>query len=169
MEILTYLLDGKLEHRDDQGNVSVLRPGRVQLMRAGSGIVHSEMNPSQDQPVHLLQIWIRPGQRNLSPGYEELDISLKSGELTPLATAMGKGGGLCLEQDASLFALALEAGGQVEHSLVPGRRAWVQIARGAGYVNDVPLQAGDGLGVSGEAQLQLRTNTELEALVFDLA
>jgi redox-sensitive bicupin YhaK (pirin superfamily) len=169
MEILTWVLEGELEHRDSEGNRSVLRPGRVQRMRAGRGIWHSEINPSPERPVHLLQIWIHPDRRGLEPGHAELDVALADGEWTPLATASGRLGGLDLHQDASVYALRLGAGQQAEHTLAPGRRAWVQLVRGRGDVGEVPLEAGDGLGLTDVSLLKLKTDSELEALVFDLA
>jgi redox-sensitive bicupin YhaK (pirin superfamily) len=167
MEILTYVLDGALEHRDSQGNVGVLRPGRVQLMRAGTGITHSEMNPRENETLHLYQIWIQPEARGLAPAYAELE--LKDAKLQPIATRLGLKGGLSIHQDVSVYAARLEAGDALEHPLAPGRHAWVQLARGNGWVGSLPAEVGDGVSLSDEQSVRLRSDDGMEALIFDLA
>jgi redox-sensitive bicupin YhaK (pirin superfamily) len=169
MEILTWVLDGVLEHRDSQGHVSRIHPGRVQRMRAGKGIVHSETNPSTDETLHLLQIWLRPERPGLEPDYEERELELSDGGLTAIATHGGQGGGVALDQDASVLAARLSGGDEVCQALGPDRLAWVQITRGAGTVGDEPVEAGDAAALTHESELRLRGDGELEALVFDLA
>lgn len=169
MEILTYPIEGALEHRDSEGHRSVLRPGRVQLMRAGRGIVHSEMNPLPDRTTHLLQIWIESERRGLAPDYQEIDLDLGEGDHVVLASRGGREGGLDIRQDASVCAVRLGAGGEHVRPLAPGRHAWVQIVSGDGRVADLEVGAGDGVAVSALPELRLSAHSGLEALVFDLA
>ncbi len=170
MEIITYVLDGALEHRDSLGNSSVIRPGDVQRMSAGTGILHSEFNASQTAPVHFLQIWILPEQKGLPPSYEQRTIATaeKRGKLRLIASHDGREGTVTVHQDVDLYAAVLAPGEEVAHDLQPGRQGWVQIARGSATLNGVRLQTGDGAAVSEEESITLRANEEAEVLVFDL-
>jgi quercetin 2,3-dioxygenase len=171
MEILTYVLEGALEHRDSLGTGSVIRPGDVQRMSAGTGIVHSEANPSASEPVHLLQIWLLPERAGIAPGYEQRAFSEEErrGRLRLLASRDGRDGALTIHQDAELYAMLLAAGESVTHRLRPGRHAWVQVAGGAVTLNGKPLRAGDGAAVSGEETVTLSASEGSEVLLFDLA
>jgi quercetin 2,3-dioxygenase len=170
MEIVTYVLDGALQHRDSLGTGSVIRPGEVQRMSAGTGIRHSEFNASQSEPVHLLQIWILPSTTGLEPGYEQrLLPPAAHGGLALVASPDGRDGSLTIHQDTRIYAAQLAAGARVTHGLAGGRHAWVHIARGNLQVNGQALHAGDGAAVSDEAQLALRADDAAEVLLFDLA
>lgn len=171
MEIITYILSGELEHRDSMGNGSVIRPGDVQRMSAGTGVAHSEFNPSDAGPVHLLQIWIMPRARNLPPGYEQKYFSEEErrGRLRLVASEDGRDGSVTIQQDARLYATILETGSSIEHTLADKRYAWIQVARGNLNVNGHELNQGDGAAVSNEHQLQLAANDGAEVLLFDLA
>ncbi len=171
MEIVTSVLEGALEHRDSLGTGSVIRAGDVQRMTAGTGIYHSEFNPSEDGPVHLLQIWLLPEELNLRPGYEQRSAAelAGGGPLRLLASRDGRDGSVTVRQDADLFAARLGAGEAVTHRLRPGRGAWVQVTRGAVELNGRPLRPGDGAAVEDEAELRLTAAEPAEALVFDLA
>ncbi len=171
MEIVTYVLEGALEHRDSMGNGSVIRPGEVQRMSAGSGITHSEYNPSPSESVHLLQIWIRPLEKGIEPSYEQRDFSpqLASGELVTVASSRGADGAVVIQQDAELLAARLKAGARATHALAAGRHAWLQVARGTVEVNGVKLGAGDGAAVSDTGALNISALSDSEFLLFDLA
>ena len=171
MEIITYILEGSLEHRDSMGNGSVIRPGDVQRMTAGTGVSHSESNPSREQSVHLLQIWILPDQGGLKPGYEQKAFSddQKQGRLCLVASEDGRDGSVTIHQDASVYATVLAAGDEVVHTLAPGRHAWLQIARGAVTVNGENLDQGDGAAVSNEERVAITGREAAEVLLFDLA
>jgi hypothetical protein len=171
MEILTYVLEGALEHRDSLGTGSVIRPGDVQRMSAGTGIVHSEKNASASEPVHLLQIWLLPEREGIEPGYEQRHFPApeRRNRLRLLAARDGREGALTIHQDVDLYATMLEPGREVSHRLRPGRHAWLQVARGAGTLNGVALQAGDGAAVSDEEALTLVATEPAEVLLFDLA
>ncbi len=175
MEIVTYVLQGALEHKDSMGNGSVIRPGDVQRMSAGTGVTHSEYNHSAQDPVHLLQIWILPERNNLAPGYEEKRFSAaeKQGKLRLVAARDGRDGAVTVHQDVDLFASLLAPGEAVAHSLRPGRHAWVQVARGAVTLNGQTLKAGDGAAVSPEGDLAtdltIAAQADAEFLLFDLA
>lgn len=171
MEIVTYPLSGSLEHRDSLGNGSVIRPGDVQRMTAGTGILHSEFNPSQTEPVHLLQIWLFPDRKGLTPGYEQKNFSSsdKQGRLRLIASPDGREGSVTIHQDASLYAGLLQPQQQVAHELLPGRHAWIQVASGEVAVNGVPLAAGDGAAISDQSRLELAGRSPAEILLFDLA
>jgi redox-sensitive bicupin YhaK (pirin superfamily) len=170
MEILTYVLEGALEHKDSIGSGSVLRYGDVQRMSAGSGIRHSEFNHSRDEPVHFLQIWIMPNVTGIAPEYEEqrIDAAEKRGRLRLIASTDGRDRSLTLHQDAAVYASILGAGESVTHTLAPKRGAYVQVARGEVSVNGSPLAAGDGAKISGEPALEFRATGEAEFLLFDL-
>ena len=171
MEIITYILSGELEHRDSMGNGSVIRPGDVQRMSAGTCVAHSEFNPSETRAVHLLQIWIMPAERSLPPGYEQKHFSEdeRRGALRLVASEDGRDGSVTIQQDARLYATILEPGSSIEHMLAEKRYAWIQVARGNLNVNGHELNQGDGAAVSNERQLQLAANDEAEVLLFDLA
>jgi quercetin 2,3-dioxygenase len=168
MEILTWILEGALEHRDNTGGSGVIRPGELQHMTAGSGVMHSEFNPSPKDPVHLLQIWVVPNRRGLKPGYEQL--SFADSELrNKFALVAGPQAPITIHQDANLYIARLDKGAQAEHSLEPDRHAWVQVARGAVEVNGKPLQAGDGAAISHESRVRVTAQKPSEVLAFDLA
>jgi redox-sensitive bicupin YhaK (pirin superfamily) len=169
MEIITYVLDGALEHKDSMGNGSIIRPGNVQRMSAGTGVLHSEFNPSETERVHLLQIWILPERGGVTPSYEErnFDDASKRGRLRLIASRDGRDGSVTIHQDASVYATVLSDGDSVEHALEPGRHAWVHVARGNVTLNGTPLAAGDGVAVDDEALLALAGDGEV--LLFDLA
>jgi len=172
MEIVTYVLDGALEHKDSLGTGSVIRPGDVQRMSAGTGIRHSEFNASNTDPVHFLQIWIMPEAEGIDPGYEQISIApeTKQGQLRLVGSRDGRDGSVTIHQDVSLYATTLSEGDRVEHTLTPGRVAWVQVARGAADLNGHALTAGDGAAVSALDRLNLTgTAAGAEVLVFDMA
>lgn len=173
MEIITYVLEGSLEHKDSMGTGSVIRPGEVQKMSAGTGVRHSEFNHSDKEPVHLYQIWIMPEREGIKPMYEQKTIPAeeRTGRLRLIASPNGNGNGAVkLYQDAELFTTELAAGEFVEHQLTPGRYAWVQVARGSVLLNGQELKAGDGAAVAQETALQLAAGKDgAEALLFDLA
>jgi redox-sensitive bicupin YhaK (pirin superfamily) len=170
MEIVTYILQGALEHRDSMGTGSIIRRGDAQRMSAGTGVTHSEANPSPDEPVHLLQIWIFPSQQNLQPEYEEKKFSddEKRNRLRLIVSPDGSDGSVKIHQDARIFASLLDDGEEVVHSLEAGRSAWLQIAAGSVKLNDVALKQGDGAAVSQESQLSVTAEGPAEVLLFDL-
>ncbi len=171
MEIITYILEGELAHRDSMGNGSIIRPGEVQRMTAGTGVAHSEKNPSSTEPVHLLQIWILPNARDLEPGYEQKMFAgdLKPGSLRLIASPNGRDGSVTINQDASVYAAKFESGQSATHTLSDGRRAWLQVARGAVSVNGVDLKPGDGAGITAESSVTVAAHEPAEVLLFDLA
>jgi redox-sensitive bicupin YhaK (pirin superfamily) len=168
MEILTYPISGELEHRDSEGNVSILRPGRIQLMRAGRGITHSEMNPRADRSTHLLQIWIEPDRLGLTPGYREADLDLTPGVSVPIASKDGAAGGLDIQQDATISAARLSAGGELVRPLSFDQSTWVQIVAGSGNASGFAVEAGDGIALTEETELVFQTESGMEILTFDL-
>ena len=171
MEIITYVLDGTLEHADSLGNGSVIRAGEVQRMTAGTGVTHSEFNHSQVAPVHLLQIWILPAEKGLAPSYEQRAFTPeeKRGGLTLVAARDGRDGALTVHQDAEIYAALLDAGKSVSHRLAAGRHAWLHLAHGAVVLNGHALTEGDGAAVSDEEVLAISAETDAELLLFDLA
>ena len=171
MEIITYLLEGALEHNDSMGNGSIIRPGDGQRMSAGRGVRHSEANPSKTEAAHLLQIWILPSERGLEPGYEQkaFPAEEKRGKLRLIAGPDGKDGSVTIHQDARLYVALLSPGQQVHHDLAPGRYAWLQVAKGAVELNGKPLSQGDGAAVSEEQKLTIKGAEDAEILLFDLA
>jgi redox-sensitive bicupin YhaK (pirin superfamily) len=171
MEIISYVLEGELGHQDNMGNGSVIRPGDVQLMSAGSGVIHSEQNHSEKMPVHFLQIWIQPGQQGIKPGYEQKYFAAeeKRGRLRLIASPDGRDGSVTIHQDACLYATLLEANDEVVHRTSPDRHLWVQVVRGTIRANGTLLQQGDGAAVSAETQLALTGQQSAEVLLFDLA
>jgi len=171
MEIVSYVLGGALEHKDSMGTGSVLRPGDVQRMSAGSGVSHSEFNHSADEPVHFLQIWLFPEQQDITPSYEETHFSAESkrNQLRLIVSPDGSDGSLRIHQDARIYATLLDGAQRLTHTLAAGRGAYVQVARGQLQVNGVTLEAGDALQVSEESLLTLENGNDAEVLVFDLA
>jgi quercetin 2,3-dioxygenase len=171
MEILTFVLEGALEHRDSLGNGSSITAGEVQRMTAGTGIRHSEFNASSVDPVHLLQIWILPEKRGLVPGYEQRRFGPqeKRGRLRLIASRDGRDGAVTLHQDVDLYAGVLEPGARASHTLRRGRRAWAQLARGEARVGDQLLRAGDGAALQDEAAVEINASQPTEVLLFDLA
>jgi len=171
MEIITYVLDGALEHRDSMGNSAVMRPGEVQRMTAGTGVTHSEYNHSDREPVHLLQIWILPDTKNLEPGYEQKAYSdaEKRGKLRLIASQDGRDGSVTVHQDLNLYATILGNGEQVSLALKGDRHIWVQVARGSIVLNGQRLEQGDAAAVSQEDVLDLTGKEDAEVLMFDLA
>jgi len=169
MEILTYVLEGELAHQDSMGNGSVIKPGEVQRMSAGTGVTHSEMNPSKTTPVHFLQIWIMPDKRGHTPSYDQKAFPDRQGKLRVVASPDGRDGSIAIHQDTVLEAGVLKPGDRVAHALGKNRFAWIQVARGAVEVDGHKLAAGDGASVKGEGTLHLTAATDAEVLVFDLA
>lgn len=170
MEIITYVLSGEIEHRDSMGTYGVLRPGEVQRMSAGTGVLHSEMNPGSD-PLHLLQIWVLPGKEGIAPSYEQKAFSEEeqTGKFRLVVAPQGEGGALDVNSDVKLYSTLLPAGTTVTQPLPPERHGWLQLARGSGTLNGVELSAGDGVAISGETELKLTAKEPIEALLFDLA
>jgi redox-sensitive bicupin YhaK (pirin superfamily) len=170
MEIITYILEGALKHEDSMGNGSVIRPGDVQRMSAGTGVRHSEQNASLSELVHLLQIWILPHTVELEPSYEQKAFSgdERCGQLRLIASEDGRDGSVTVHQDVSLFASILDAGNEVEHKMDEKRYAWIQVARGAITINGEKAQQGDGLVITGESDLQIKAQEPAEILLFDL-
>lgn len=171
MEIITYMLDGAIAHKDSMGNGSTIRPGEVQRMTAGTGILHSEFNPV-DETTRLLQIWLLPRANGLKPSYDQKFFSgdAKAGKLALIASPDGRDGSMRIEQDAVLYASWLTTGESVRHELAPGRHAWLQVARGTVKVGDKVLNEGDGAAVSDERELVVEGQTDegAEFLLFDL-
>jgi redox-sensitive bicupin YhaK (pirin superfamily) len=171
MEIISYVLEGALEHKDSMGNGSVIRPGDVQRMSAGTGVRHSEFNPSQSEPVHFLQIWIEPDVTGIPPGYEEkhFDDASKRGRLRLIASPDGAEGSVNIRQDARLYAALIDGQERVAHALAPGRRAYLHVARGSVTVNGQPLAAGDALKAEKLNEIVVEHGDKAEVLLFDLA
>jgi len=171
MEIITYILEGALKHEDSMGNGSVIRPGDVQRMTAGTGVRHSEQNASDSERVHLLQIWILPHTVGLEPGYEQKAFTEdeRRGQLRLIASEDGREGTVQVHQDVSLFASILPVGGEVEHAMDQQRYAWLQVARGAVDINGERADQGDGAVAIGESSLRIRAAEDAEVLLFDLA
>jgi quercetin 2,3-dioxygenase len=171
MEIITYILEGALEHKDSLGTGSVIRPGEAQRMSAGAGITHSEFNHSKTDPVHFLQIWIMPSTRGIAPGYEQktIDDAKAHGGFAPVASPDARDQSVKIHQDAMLSVAKLERGQTVAANLKQGRHGWVQVARGAVTVNGTALAEGDGASVSDEEKVTIVANAPAEVLFFDLA
>ena len=170
MEIITYILEGALRHEDSMGNGSVIRPGDVQRMSAGTGVRHSEQNASLTERVHLLQIWILPHTVDLHPTYEQKAFSddERRGRLRLIASDDGRNGSVTVHQDVSLFASILDSGQEVTRAMEPLRYAWIQVARGSINVNGESAKQGDGVVITGESQLTIRADEPAEILLFDL-
>jgi len=171
MEILSYVLEGALEHRDDMGTGSVIRPGEIQMMRAGTGVMHSEFNQSKTEPVHFLQIWIVPDARNLKPAYAQrpFDREAARSGFVLLASRDGRDGSIPISQDVALSVTVLPPGTRRELNVADGRHAWVHVARGTLSLEGNDLGEGDGVAVGGPARLAMEGGQEAEVLVFDLA
>lgn len=171
MEIVSVVLEGALEHEDSMGHGSVLRPGEVQRMTAGTGVYHSEYNASSSEDLHFLQIWILPARRGLPAGYEQrrFDEAERRGRLRLLVSPDGDDGSLTIHQDARLYGALLATGEEVTHALAAGRGAWVQVARGVIELRGQRMEAGDGAAIEGEDALTLRGVEPAELLLFDLA
>lgn len=171
MEIITYVLEGGLEHKDSMGNGSVIRPGEVQRMSAGTGITHSEFNHSGTELVHFLQIWIVPEQKGVNPRYEQkvFPDAEKVNRLRLIACRDGREGSVAINQDVNLFAALLEPGAALTYAMPAGRHVWLQVARGSVELNGHPLAQGDGAAVSDEKQLMVAGREKAELLLFDLA
>jgi quercetin 2,3-dioxygenase len=169
MEIITYVLSGALEHKDSMGNGRTIKAGEFQYMAAGTGVTHSEFNPSESERVHLLQIWIVPEKRGLKPAYAERSAaSVKDGEVALVASKSGRDGSMAINQDANLLLARLGAGQKAMHPLAPGRHAWVHVAEGEVTVNGETLRAGDAVALSDEKAVELAGIKQSQALIFDL-
>ena len=170
MEIISYVLQGALEHKDSMGNGSVLRPGYVQRMSAGKGVMHSEFNSSQKDLVHFLQIWIEPNVMGIQPGYEEttFDDTAKRGKLCLIASNDGAAGSVKIHQDAKVYAALLNGNEEVQHKLSSGRKAYVHVVRGEVLMNDQALASGDAAKLSDEMTVELKQGKDAEILLFDL-
>jgi redox-sensitive bicupin YhaK (pirin superfamily) len=170
MEIISYVLDGELSHKDSMGTGSVIVPGDVQRMSAGRGVQHSEFNPSKTARVHFLQIWIEPSQRGITPSYEQANVpaEAKRGRLALIAAPAGAGGAVVLHQDAKVYATLLDGTESVTHALAAGRRAYVHVARGSVNVNGLELGPGDAVRIESEAEVRMAEGRGAEVLLFDL-
>jgi quercetin 2,3-dioxygenase len=171
MEIISYVLDGALEHKDSLGTGSVIVPGDVQRMSAGTGIQHSEFNASQAEPVHFLQIWILPGQDGIAPGYEQKHFTNaeKQGNLRLVGSRNGRDGSITIHQDVNFYAAALQSGESVSYDFAPGRVAWLQVARGSVKLNNYDLNAGDGVAIDQESSIAIKSlAVDTEVLLFDM-
>ena len=169
MEILTYVLEGELGHQDSMGNGSVIRPGDVQRMSAGTGVTHSEMNPNKKTPVHFYQIWIMPAKKSLPPSYEQKTFNDRDGKLRVVASQDGRDGSVTVHQDMTLEAGVLKTGDKVEHALAANRYAWIQVAKGSIEIDGKTLTAGDGAAIQGQGAISITAASDAEVLVFDLA
>jgi len=170
MEIVTYVLEGALEHKDSMGNGEVLTPGEFQRMSAGSGIQHSEFNPSSEEPTHLYQIWLLPAEKGIEPSYEQkrFDDQLEN-ELRLVASPGGEEGSLTIYQDARIYLSRLDAGKSVDVDLAEGRHAWLQVLRGSVSLNGIDLKTSDGAAVSDESSLIIIAESDAEIMLFDLS
>ncbi|HEX4552448.1 MAG TPA: pirin family protein [Xanthobacteraceae bacterium] len=170
MEIISYVLEGALEHKDSIGTGSVIRPGDVQVMSAGTGIRHSEFNHSKDKPVHFLQIWVLPDRQGIAPRYDQKTFSEteKRGRLRLVGSPDGRDGSIVIHQDAAIYASLLRGGDKVSHALAAGRKGWVQVIRGTVELNGETLRAGDGAAAKDESALTVAALDDAEILLFDL-
>ena len=170
MEIVTYVLSGALEHKDSMGNGEVLRPGEFQRMSAGTGITHSEFNPSGDEPVHLYQIWLLPERNSIDPSYEQKKFAEEErrNRLRLVASRDARDGSLLIHQDARIYLSSLDEGSRIDHSLDRGRHAWLQVLRGSVTLNDQTLTTSDGAAVSEEDSLEIVASQPAEVMLFDL-
>jgi len=171
MEILSYVVEGALEHKDSMGTGSVIRPGELQLMRAGTGVTHSEYNHSRSEIVHFLQIWVIPDEQGLEPAYDQRAFpeTERRGKLRLVASPDGALGSVRIHQDVSLYATLIGAGESVEHALAPERHAWVQVVQGELNLNGAKLSSGDGAAITGVPRVGLSALAPAEALLFDLS
>ena len=170
MEIISYVLDGALEHKDSLGTGSIIRPGDVQRMTAGTGVRHSEFNASNTDPVHFLQIWVLPEREGLEPGYEQKAFSReeKRGKLRLVGSRDGRDGSVTIHQDVDLYATLLTDGESVSHELAEGRKGWVQVATGTAKLNDRQLDPGDGVAIEGPATIEIAGTSDTEVILFDM-
>jgi quercetin 2,3-dioxygenase len=170
MDIISYVLEGSLQHKDSIGNGTVIKPGEIQRMSAGTGIEHSEFNPSQTEPVHFLQIWIIPEKRGLAPSYEQKPVPLaeRRGKLRLVAAPDAPDGAVTLHQDARVYVANLAAGERVAHDIAPGRGVWIQVARGIIGLNGTEMREGDGAALEDEKSAAIDAETDSEILLFDL-
>lgn len=170
MEIITYIVEGALEHKDSMGSGSVIRRGDVQRMSAGTGVMHSEFNHSKEDLVHLLQIWILPKRRGLAPGYEEktFDSASKQGRLRLIGSRDARDGSVTIHQDVDLYAGVLEAGDSVAHEVAAGRKAWLQVVQGDVDLHEQALGAGDGVAIDAAGKLAIAARSDAEVLLFDM-
>ena len=170
MEIITYVLEGALQHKDSMGNMSVIKPGEVQRMTAGTGVTHSEFNPSDKEAVHLLQIWILPEKKNLKPGYEQraFDPAGRRDRLRLIASRDGRDGSVSLNQDVLVYDSDLKSGNKVSYQPAKNRSAWIQTVKGTLEVNGQPLNSGDGLAIDNESALEFTSRKDSHFLLFDL-
>jgi redox-sensitive bicupin YhaK (pirin superfamily) len=171
MEIVSYVLDGKLEHKDSMGNGEVLRPGEFQRITAGTGITHSEFNPAKDQPTHFYQIWLIPERHGIEPGYEQkqFDPAGRNNRLQLVASRSAAQGSLLIHQDANIYLADLNAGHALTYDIPPGRHVWLQVLRASVTVNGQLLQTSDAVAMSDESKLTLETDDHAEIMLFDLA
>lgn len=168
MEIVTYIVEGALEHKDSTGTGAIIRPGDAQRMSAGTGIRHSEFNASKTEPVHLLQIWIAPGRQGLPPGYEQAALPPLTGKPQLDLVGAPDGGAVTVHQDMKLWRAIVPAGESLATQLAEGRHAWVQVVRGSGTLNGIAFGPGDGIATVGETALEINAAEPVEALLFDL-
>ncbi|AKG23236.1 pirin family protein [Calothrix sp. 336/3] len=170
MEIFTYVLEGELEHKDSLGNGAIIRPGEAQIMSAGTGILHSEFNPSSTEPVHLLQIWILPNQKDLAPRYDQKAFSIaeRQGKLRLIAAHDGRDGAVKIFQDVDLYTGILQPGDEINYEISSQRYGWLQIAKGVAVLNGEELREGDGVQITGAENLHITTEVGTEILLFDL-
>jgi redox-sensitive bicupin YhaK (pirin superfamily) len=171
MEIISYVLEGEIQHRDSMGTGSIVRPGEVQRMSAGTGVQHSEFNPSKEKGLHFLQIWIVPAEKGIKPSYEQKQFpeAERRGKLRLVASPRGEDGAITVHQDVKLYAGLLGAGESARHQVAPGRHAWIHVAKGSLELNGEKLGAGDAAAVSEPGTLELKGRDAAEVLVFDLA
>lgn len=168
MEIITYILEGSLQHKDSMGNTSVIKPGEIQRMTAGTGVTHSEFNPSDKEKVHLLQIWIFPNQKGLKPGYEQKQIDSQKNQLTLIASPDGRKDSVTLHQEALIYRGSFEKNQRLNYQIDTDHGVWIQVARGSLALNDQNLKAGDGAAIEKESAVQINISSESEFLLFDL-
>ena len=168
MEIISWVLDGALEHKDSLGTSSVIRPGELQRMTAGRGVTHSEYNASRSDPVHFLQIWVMPDKNGLAPGYDQRAFADLAGHLRLVASGNGRDGSVQINQDVDLYVARLQKGARVQHTFRPGRLGWLQVARGDGQLAGKRLEAGDGVAFEAESQVTFEAGSPAEVLVFDM-
>ncbi|MGZ8927549.1 MAG: pirin family protein [Methylobacter sp.] len=171
MEIISYVLEGALEHKDSMGNGSTIKPGEVQRLSAGTGISHSEFNHSKNSEVHFLQIWFVPDTVNTEPAYAQqaFDELEKRGRFRLVASKQGRGGSITLHQDVDMSVALIDKGEEIAYAIAPDRTAWVHIARGQVSMNDTDLKAGDGAAINGESLLKFRNAQDAEVILFDMA
>lgn len=171
MEIITYVIEGELEHKDSMENSSIIRPGEIQYMSAGTGVTHSEHNQSDKNLLHFLQIWIQPDEKGYPPQYDQRELNRDDarGKLLLMVSNYGKGNSIEIHQDVELYLLILSPGQEIIHPVKPGRKVWVQIVKGEMNLNETQLKSGDGAAVQNEGQLAIKASLESEVLIFDMA